>query len=53
MEKPTAKRTKIGRRSVLKLAAGAGLAGASGISLVPRAEAVPARIRRAPRERRP
>jgi multiple sugar transport system substrate-binding protein len=39
MEKPTTKRTKIGRRSILKLAAGAGLAGASGISLVPRAEA--------------
>src|SRR5690348_18333717 len=39
MEKPTTKRHKIGRRSVLKLAAGAGLAGGSGIGLAPRAEA--------------
>ncbi len=39
MEKPRVKRNKIGRRSVLKLAAGAGLAGASGIGFAPRAEA--------------
>jgi multiple sugar transport system substrate-binding protein len=39
MEKPRTKRNKIGRRTVLKLAAGAGLAGASGISFSPRAEA--------------
>ena len=39
MEKPRIKSTKIGRRTVLKLAAGAGLAGASGISLAPRAQA--------------
>jgi multiple sugar transport system substrate-binding protein len=39
MEKASTKRTKIGRRTVLKLAAGAGIAGASGISLAPSARA--------------
>jgi multiple sugar transport system substrate-binding protein len=39
MEKAPTKRTKIGRRTVLKLAAGAGIAGASGISLAPSARA--------------
>ena len=36
MEKSNIKRTKIGRRTVLKLAAGAGLASASGIAFAPR-----------------
>src|SRR5579859_4882344 len=36
MEKPSTQRTKIGRRTVLKLAAGAGLASAGGIALTPR-----------------
>ena len=39
MEKPTTQRSKVGRRTVLKLAAGAGLASASGIALAPRAQA--------------
>ena len=39
MEKPTTQRSKVGRRTVLKLAAGAGLASASGIAFAPRAQA--------------
>ena len=36
MEKPSTQRTRIGRRTMLKLAAGAGIASASGIALTPR-----------------
>ena len=39
MENPKAKRTKIGRRALLKLAAGAGVASASGITFVRHAQA--------------